>query len=226
MPDRDIKLDFGRGDRLGLGEAVFCRQKTPQQLDAILEQTGRQGAAMLLTRLDSDKHAALTAAHRAKLDYDPASQTAFYNWAPIPLMTSRVAVVTAGTSDAMAAREALRTLAFNGIGGTEVFDVGVAGLWRLMERIDEIKRHPVVIAVAGMDAALPSVLGGLIPGALIAVPTSTGYGAARDGETAMFACLSSCAPGVTVCNIDNGYGAACAALRILAAGRMLAEPIS
>ncbi|MDP6873389.1 MAG: nickel pincer cofactor biosynthesis protein LarB [Alphaproteobacteria bacterium] len=217
-----MNLDFDRGDRLGLGEAVFCRQKSAPQIDAILDQAEERGAAMLLTRLDSGDHGALTAAHRAGLDYDPASQTGFFNWQPVPMLASQVAVITAGTSDAVPAREALRTLAFNGIAGTEIFDVGVAGIWRLMERIEEIRQHPVVIAVAGMDAALPSVLGGLIPGALIAVPTSTGYGAAREGETALFACLASCAPGITVCNIDNGYGAACAALRILAAGRMLA----
>ena len=93
--------------------------------------------------------------------------------------------------------------------------MGVAGLWRLSSRLDEIKTHPIVIAVAGMDAALISVLGGLIPSILIGVPTSTGYGAARGGETALGASLSSCAPGVTICNIDNGYGAACAALRAL-----------
>ena len=102
-----------------------------------------------------------------------------------------------------------------------IFDVGVAGLWRLSERLDEIRAHPIVIAVAGMDAALVSVLGGQVGGVLIAVPTSTGYGAARKGETALAASLASCAPGVVVCNIDNGYGAACAALRTLGAAKMI-----
>ena len=133
--------------------------------------------------------------------------------------TPEVAVVAAGTSDAGVAREALRTLEFNGFGAKAIFDVGVAGIWRLMERVEEIRKHPVVIAVAGMDAALPTVLGGLVPGAIIALPTSTGYGASRNGETALSACLSSCAPGVVVCNIDNGYGAACAAIRILLSSR-------
>jgi hypothetical protein len=151
------------------------------------------------------------------MDYDPVSQTAFFDHAPRTAATPQVAVVTAGTSDSRPAREAMRTLAFNGIGATAIFDVGVAGIWRLMDRIDEIASHPVVIAVAGMDAALPSVLGGLVPGVLIAVPTSVGYGVARAGETALFSCLASCAPGVTVCNIDNGYGAACAAIRALRA---------
>ena len=104
---------------------------------------------------------------------------------------------------------------------TAIFDVGVAGIWRLFERVEEIGVHPVVIAVAGMDAALPSVLGGLVPGVLIAVPTSTGYGVAREGEAALASCLTSCAPGVTVCNIDNGYGAAIAAVRALTAARVM-----
>ena len=94
-------------------------------------------------------------------------------------------------------------------------DVGVAGLWRLIERIDEIKAMPVVIVVAGMDGALPSVVGGLVSSVVIAVPTSIGYGASRDGATALNAALASCAPGLLVCNIDNGYGAACAAMRVL-----------
>ena len=132
-----------------------------------------------------------------------------------PAGTARVAVVTAGTSDAGPAREAVRTLAFNGHATTLIMDIGVAGLWRLTERVDEIAAHPVVIAVAGMDAALPSVLGGLVGSLVIAVPTSTGYGAARGGETALASCLTSCAPGIVVCNIDNGYGAACAAMRML-----------
>jgi NCAIR mutase (PurE)-related protein len=96
-------------------------------------------------------------------------------------------------------------------------DVGVAGLWRLMQRIEELRRVPVVIAVAGMDAALPTVLAGLVPGVVIAVPTSVGYGVAGGGHTALHALLASCAQGITVVNIDNGFGAACAAVRILGA---------
>ena len=149
------------------------------------------------------------------MNYDPVSETGFFQFAQTPRNSGRVAIVTAGTSDARIAREASRTLAFNGEAATLFFDVGVAGLWRLSSRLDEIKTHPIVIAVAGMDAALISVLGGLIPSILIGVPTSTGYGAARGGETALGASLSSCAPGVTISNIDNVYGAACAALRAL-----------
>ncbi len=132
---------------------------------------------------------------------------------------SRIAVVTAGTSDLGVSREAVRTLAAYGEAATEWADIGVAGLWRLLERLDDLKRFAVVIVVAGMDGALFSVIGGLLPGAIIAVPTSTGYGMSAKGETALRAALASCAPGIVVTNIDNGYGAACAALRILRATR-------
>ncbi|MGK0339534.1 MAG: NCAIR mutase (PurE)-related protein, partial [Candidatus Azotimanducaceae bacterium] len=101
----------------------------------------------------------------------------------------------------------------------KIDDVGVAGLWRLLDRIDEIKQHKIIIAIAGMDAALPTVLGGLISSTIIAVPTSVGYGATRGGETALASLLVSCASGITVTNIDNGFGAACAAIRILHAFR-------
>ncbi len=215
MSNDEIKLDFERTDRLGFGEAILCEQKSTRQISAILDQAETASHSLLLTRLSTQKLSGLPANHRARIDFDETSGTAFFRYLPHATTAADVAVVAAGTSDAPAAREALRTLEFNGVGSTAIFDVGVAGLWRLMDRIDEIKRHTVVIAVAGMDAALPSVLGGLVPGVLIAVPTSAGYGMARDGETALAACLASCAPGVTVCNIDNGYGAACAALRVL-----------
>lgn len=113
----------------------------------------------------------------------------------VPARTGQVAVVGAGTSDMGVCREAVRTLGYHGIKASEIYDVGVAGIWRLMERVPEIVRHPVVIAVAGMDAALVSVLGGLVPGLVIGVPTSVGYGVANRGETALHAALASCAPG-------------------------------
>ena len=216
MTDREFVLDYDRNQRIGFGEAVFCAQKTAPQIEAILGEAIARKASMLLTRLDQSKLNSLAEIVRGKLDYDPASQTAFLNGRPLQADTTPpVAIVTAGTSDAAPAYEAQRTLAFNQIASTTYFDVGVAGLWRLLDRIDDIRQHKVLITVAGMDAALPSVIGGLFPGPIFAVPTSTGYGAARGGETALAACLASCAPGVTVCNIDNGYGAACAALRVL-----------
>lgn len=209
----EVKLDLARAQRIGFGEAVFCADKSVAQIDAVLDAAG--GAEMLITRLAPAKFAALKAAHRDVIDYDDVSETGFFQARPGPGVADSVAIVAAGTSDARVAREAARTLEFNGVRPSLIVDVGVAGLWRLTERMEEIAAHPVVIAVAGMDAAMVSVLGGLVPGLLVAVPTSTGYGAARGGETALAASLATCAPGVVVCNIDNGYGAACAALRAL-----------
>jgi hypothetical protein len=223
MTKKEIRLDFERESRLGFGEAALCAQKTVPQIEEILRQSDSAHVPFLLTRLDEGKHAALAPEWRERLDYHAPSRTAFFGYVGKSRSTPGVAVVTAGTSDAGPAHEALRTLEFNHIATTPIFDIGVAGIWRLMERVDEIARHPVVIAVAGMDAALPSVVGGLVPGAVIAVPTSAGYGMAREGETALNACLVSCAPGITVTNIDNGYGAACAAIRTLKAMQMVAE---
>ena len=130
--------------------------------------------------------------------------------------------MTAGTSDLPVAREAIRTLAFYGVGAREIADVGVAGLWRILQHEEELRRYPVVIVVAGMEGALFSVVAGLVGGVVIAVPTSTGYGAARAGETALHAALASCAPGLVAVNIDNGFGAANAALRVLASDARIA----
>ena len=210
-PDRD------RRARVGLHEAVLCRWKQPAQIAAIVADAVARGTPMLLTRLDADAHAALPAELRERLDYDAVSATAILDPPAVSAAAPRVALVTAGTSDVAVAREALRTLAFHGEPGREVHDVGVAGLWRVMERVEELATFPVLIVAAGMDAALPSVLGGLVPGAIVAVPTSTGYGVAEGGGTALRSLLASCAPGITVVNIDNGYGAACAALRIVRA---------
>lgn len=124
-------------------------------------------------------------------------------------------MVTAGTSDLSVALEANRTLKFSGVSTSLFSDVGVAGIHRLFDRLEEIKAHDVVIAVAGWDAALASVLGGLVAHPVIAVPTSVGYGVAKDGHTALNSMLASCGQGILVANIDNGFGAACGAIRIL-----------
>lgn len=212
----DLCFDFDRRRRTGLDETVFAQGKSAAQLDAILTLAHSRGAALLLTRLSVEKYTLLADRWQVSLDYCALSQTAFFAFqTPAAAAPPRVAVVAAGTSDAPVAREAERTLRFNGIGAMCFIDVGVAGLWRLTRSLDEISRFPVVIAVAGMDAALPTVLGGLIGSLIIAVPTSVGYGVATGGHTALNAILASCASGITCVNIDNGYGAACAALRAL-----------
>jgi pyridinium-3,5-biscarboxylic acid mononucleotide synthase len=126
-----------------------------------------------------------------------------------------IGIVAAGTSDLGVAREAARSLLFHGYAAPVVADVGVAGLWRLMARIEEIRAFRIVVAMAGMEGALFSVLAGLIEAPLIAVPTSVGYGVAQGGRTALAAALASCAPGVVAVNIDNGLGAAAAAIKML-----------
>lgn len=213
-PD-DILLDFARPARLGLEEAVLAAGKSAGQLGAILDRAAREAASLLLTRLSPDAFAALPETYRAQIDYDPISGTGMFAKGLSADPPVRVGIVAAGTSDVAVAEEARRTLLYAGMGALTAYDVGVAGLWRLLRRIDELRPLPVLIAVAGMDAALPSVLGGLVPGLVIAVPTSTGYGVARGGKTALHAALASCAPGLVVTNIDNGYGAASAALRVL-----------
>jgi pyridinium-3,5-biscarboxylic acid mononucleotide synthase len=219
----EITFDFQRRERIGLGEAVLCAGKTPQQIGEAIALAQARRVSLLLTRLTPDVLGRLAPAEQASLDYDPRSHTAILGRASsMPGGAPSVAVVTAGTSDLPVAREAVRTLAFYGVAAREIADVGVAGLWRILRHEEELRRYPVVIVVAGMEGALFSVLAGLVGGVVIAVPTSTGYGAARQGETALHAALASCAPGLVTVNIDNGYGAASAALRVLAGHRHLA----
>ncbi len=210
-------FDAARAARTGLPEAIFCQGKTASQIADIIGSARSSLPSLLMTRLDKETFDRLPAEIRARIDYDPISRTGLYGEIHRPAGSAEVAVVTAGTTDVAVAKEAVRTFGHAGIPVHEIYDVGVAGLWRLLDRIPELSRFPVVVMIAGMDGAIFSVLGGLVPGAVIAVPTSTGYGVSHQGETALHSALASCAPGITVVNIDNGYGAACAAIRILRA---------
>lgn len=214
-PAQEIVLDFARRERIGFEEAIFCQGKSDAHLAQILRQAWDRQAPLLMTRLSTPQLEALPPELRSRLEYEPLSRTGFFNKSSGPLAPARVAVVAAGTSDASVTREVQRTLAYAGHDSSLFADVGVAALWRVMDRLDAIRKHPIVVVAAGMDAALPTLLGGLVASALIAVPTSTGYGVAQGGLSALHAMLASCAPGLTVMNIDNGYGAACAAMRIL-----------
>ena len=211
----DVVFDFDRRRRIGVDEAVLCERKTAAQIAAILEGARARDVGLLLTRCQPEQIDGLPKDLAAAIDYCSLSRTGFFGPVRAVRLADKVAIAAAGTSDVGVALEALRTLRHAGVEASLMADVGVAGLWRLMDRVEEIRRRPIVIVVAGMDAALASVIGGLAPGAVIAVPTSVGYGAAEGGRTALNAMLTSCAPGIVVCNIDNGYGAACAALRIL-----------
>lgn len=211
----EFRLDWERPARTGTSEAVLCEPKSAAQIDAIVGHAAELGRRLLLTRLAQEQHACLAPGVRAALDYDTVSRTAILGALPLPRASGRVAIVAGGTSDAPVAREAARTLAFEGEAPTLFVDVGVAGLWRVTDRLPEIRAHRVVIAVAGMEGALFSVLAGLVACPVLAVPVSVGYGVAEGGRVALDAALSSCASGLAVLNIDNGFGAAHAALRAL-----------
>lgn len=215
MNGKEIKLDFDRRNRTGLAEAVFCTGKSIEQLLTICRQLQAEQQTMLFTRLRKNIFEQIETELPGFLDYEPVSKTAFCGDSIAANTPSQVAVVTGGTSDVPIAKEVSRTLQFYGRTALEINDVGVAGLWRLNERLPELSEKKVVICIAGMDAALPTVLGGLIACPIIAVPSSVGYGTARGGETALNSLLCSCAPGIVVVNIDNGYGAASAAMRML-----------
>ncbi len=212
-----VRFDVGRYGRIGLAEAVLAEGKTPEQIVEAMDQAHDAVGQVLVTRLTAARFEALPEAHRSWLDYDPVSRTAMTARIPLPRTPGAVAILTGGTSDIGVAREAARTLRFHGIVSQEIADVGVAGLWRIMEHRDLLKAMPVVIVCAGMEGALFSVVGGLSGGVVIAVPTSNGYGVGAGGMVALNAALASCAPGLAVTNVDNGYGAACIALRTLAA---------
>lgn len=212
-----IRFDIERDLRIGLPEAVFCEGKPRRALNTLLERFAKDiDHPILFTRLDEEIFEALPDEIKKVYDYEPISRTAFNAKRP-QHAKGRVAVVSAGTADGSVAREVSRTLEYLGWTAERFEDCGVAGLWRIEAAIGNINKADVVVVIAGLDAALASVVGGLTDKPIFAVPTSVGYGIAQHGMTALSSMLASCAPGVAVMNIDNGYGAACAAARVLRA---------
>jgi pyridinium-3,5-biscarboxylic acid mononucleotide synthase len=208
-------VDTHRALRQGTAEVIFGQGKTAGQIVGIAREIERAGHNVLITRLDADKAREARTALPA-LKYSELARTATLEQAPIPPLGTRpVALVSAGTSDLPVVEECAETLRMLGVAVERLTDVGVAGVHRLLHRRDVFERTSVAIVVAGMEGALPSVVGGLVAGPVIAVPTSVGYGVSLGGFTALAGMLSSCAAGVLVCNIDNGFGAAIAAARIL-----------
>jgi NCAIR mutase (PurE)-related protein len=218
LPFRDLgfaTVDHHRQLRTGVPEVIFGEPKTAEQVAAIAEELVRTGQNVLITRLDAAKAAAVQK-RLVQLKYVPAARTATIEVTPIKARPGGgVAVVTAGTADVPVAEEAAETLRMIGIGVTRVYDVGVSGIHRLLDKRSTLEASAGVIVVAGMEGALPSVVGGLTRRPVIGVPTSIGYGAHLGGIAPMLAMLSSCAAGLTVVNIDNGFGAAMAMARIL-----------
>jgi pyridinium-3,5-biscarboxylic acid mononucleotide synthase len=208
-----VVIDHHRELRTGIPEIVFGAGKTPEQIVVALREIARGAGAALATRVDADKARAVATLLPEVVVHELARVVQLGTPAARP-RAARISVVCAGTSDLPVADEAALVAEFLGAPVTRVSDVGVAGLHRLLARLDTIREGQIVIVVAGMEAALPSVLGGLVDRPLVAIPTSVGYGVSIDGLVALGAMLTSCAPGITVVNIDNGVGAAVAAVRI------------
>ena len=214
LPFADLgfaKVDHHRQLRQGLPEAIYGPGKTPEQCTALVAELLDGGGPVILTRATDEQVAATTGGtitrHRADLST--------VVWHPAPSRTHRVKVVTAGTADLPVAGECVATLEALGLTPTLIADCGVAGVHRLLATADELIEADAVVVVAGMEGALASVVGGIARAPVVAVPTSAGYGAALEGVTALLAMLSSCAAGITVVGIDNGFGAGCAVARML-----------
>lgn len=205
----DATLDTHRGLRLGFPEVIFGQGKTVDQVRRITRALSDAGNNVLATRVTPEMVAAVQDEMGPDLvKQDEMARTFLVTNKPVEITgQGRIAVLAAGTSDLPVAKEAAFTAAAMGNEVDEVYDVGVAGIHRLLHHQDKVRRANVLIVVAGMEGALPSVVGGLVSRPVIAVPTSVGYGAAFGGLAALLGMLNSCAPGVTVVNIDNGFGA-------------------
>ena len=213
--NKDINFDFDRQNRIGFIEAIWGEHKNVDQLKKICEQVLDKNELVFITRINFDK---------AKLILETYKNAEFYREASCLIIgkkfkklstDKKVAIVAGGTSDLSVSLEAKLALEVHGITCKTFIDVGVAGIHRLFNNLEDINKFDVIIVCAGMEGALPTVLGGLLPKPIIAVPISVGYGVSKNGFAALNSMLSSCAPGISVMNIDNGYGAAMAALRII-----------
>ncbi len=211
----DIKFDFQRRERLGLFEAIWGQDKSIDQLKRLSERVLSKNEVVFITRINSEK---------ANYLLDLYGDARFYEEANCLIIgknlfkidtNKKVAIISGGSSDLAVTLEAQLALEIYGVNCKTFIDVGVAGLHRLMSQLDEINKYNVLIVCAGMEGALATVVGGLLSQPIIAVPVSVGYGVSKDGEAALNSMLSSCSPGIAVMNIDNGYGAAMAAMRII-----------
>jgi pyridinium-3,5-biscarboxylic acid mononucleotide synthase len=208
------KADLQRAQRCGIPEVIYAAGKTPDQVRDLFRALHHDDTPVLATRADADHAQAVQSSFPDAVYNETARMILLPDLPVADTGHGHIAVVCAGTSDLPVAEEAALTARFLGGHVTRITDVGVAGLHRLINRLPDIRAARVVIAIAGMEGALPSVLGGLIDRPIIAVPTSVGYGLHLQGLTPLLAMLNSCAPGITVVNVDNGFGAAVAATLI------------
>jgi len=211
--DTFANLDHHRALRTGFPEVIYAEGKTPEQVAEIFQRLAEHGPQVLATRVSAEMYAQL----QEKLPeavYHPAGRVLTLDRQPERPRADGIVVVTAGTADIPVAEEAAITAELMGNRVCRIFDVGVAGLHRLLHRLPDLQAARVVVVVAGMEGALPSVVGGLVAAPVIAVPTSVGYGASFGGVAALLGMLNSCASGVAVVNIDNGFGAGTLAAKI------------
>jgi hypothetical protein len=216
--DREADLGYARVDlerprRCGLGEVIYAEGKTPEQVIGIVGALAEAGQPVFATRVSPGLFDQV-AAHFPEAEYHPEARILTVGVELPAAGVGRVAVVCAGTSDIPVAEEAALTAAWMGAAVDRVYDVGVAGLHRLTSRMEQLRTARVLVVVAGMEGALPSVVGGLVAAPIIAVPTHVGYGMNLGGVTTLLAMMNSCAAGVTVVNVDNGFGAGVAAAMI------------
>lgn len=208
-----VKIDHHRGLRLGFPEVIYAAGKTPAQVAAIFERMAAKGSNVLATRANEQCYEAVTL-YVPSAKYYPEARIISLQQEKPATPYGPIAVICAGTSDLPVAEEAAVTAEFLGCEVERLYDVGVSGLHRLLAHLEILQKVKVAIVCAGMEGALPSVVGGLLPAPVIAVPTSIGYGASFGGVAALLGVLNSCSPNVTVVNIDNGFGAAYSASMI------------
>lgn len=218
LPYEDLgfaKIDHHRSMRKGFPEVIYCEGKTPDQISQIALRISKNDHDVLATRADAKAYRAVNKILKNAKYYETARIITVSRKRKAESGTQLINVITAGTADLPVAEEAAVTAEFLGIRVERLYDVGIAGIHRLLKNIKKIEKAKVLIVVAGMEGALPSVIGGLVDKPVIAVPTSVGYGANFKGLSALLTMLNSCAPGVAVVNIDNGFGAAVMAHTIL-----------
>ncbi len=213
--NNEVRYDFERRERIGFIEAIWGEDKNIEQLKKVAQNVLEKNEVVFITRINLEKSNALLEIYPHAKAYTDA-RCLIIGQNKYKFMTKRrVAIISGGTSDSNVVLEAKLALKIHNVQSETFIDVGVAGIHRLFNVIDEINQFDILIVIAGMEGALATVIGGLFPQPIIAVPASVGYGVSKEGRAALNSMLSSCSPGITVMNIDNGYGAAMAALRIL-----------
>ena len=216
MYERDLgfaRVDIDRHKRCGLPEVIYCPGKNGRQISGIMAAMAEAGQNILATRATPEQYKTVRKKHRKALYNAPARTITLMHKRP-PKITVQIAIVCAGTSDIPVAEEAAVTAEFLGARVERIYDAGVAGLHRIFKHLPMLRESSALVVVAGMEGALPSVIGGLIDRPIIAVPTSVGYGTNLNGFAPLLAMLNSCVPGITVVNIDNGFSAGVAAAMI------------